>query len=106
MNERFPILDGENLGFNEKVSVRAENKAKKSAERAPGKRPNGGKKSAQLVSEDSAALDFAELYRGKLLYDHDAGAWYEWTGYYWKREGTGLALEEAYPSDSGRSIGS
>ena len=59
-------------------------------------KPNGGaRKASPKVTEDSAALDFAELYRGKLLYDHDAGAWHEWTGYHWKREGTGLALEWA-----------
>jgi len=48
-----------------------------------------------LVTEDSAALEFAQLYRGKLLYDHNVGAWHEWTGSHWRRETTGLAFEWA-----------
>ena len=56
---------------------------------------NGAGAKRPKTTEDSAALDFAALYRGKLLYDHDAGAWHEWTGDHWKREGTGLALEWA-----------
>lgn len=69
-------------------------------EHGPDKRkPNGGSKLksdySSKITEDGAALEFAELYRGKLLFDHDAGAWFEWTGSHWKREGTGLALEWA-----------
>jgi putative DNA primase/helicase len=48
-----------------------------------------------VVTEDSAALEFAEIYRGKLLYDHDEGCWFEWAGSHWRRESTGLALEWA-----------
>ena len=32
-----------------------------------------------LLTEDSAALEFTDKYRGKLLYDHDVGAWFRWT---------------------------
>lgn len=46
-----------------------------------------------LLSEDSVALAFADLYRGKLLFDHDAGAWFQWDGSRWKQERTRLAFE-------------
>jgi putative DNA primase/helicase len=65
------------------------------AEKESGKRAKGKKAAFPSISEDAAALEFARLYRGKLLFDHDAGAWFEWTGCHWKREGTGLALEWA-----------
>lgn len=48
-----------------------------------------------VVTEDSAALQFAERYAGKLLYDHDVGAWFTWSGSHWRRETTGLAFEWA-----------
>jgi putative DNA primase/helicase len=70
------------------------------AKKARGKRRANGQAQAKKaasphISEDAAALEFARLYRGKLLFDHDVGAWFEWTGSRWKREGTGLALEWA-----------
>src|SRR5262249_17767447 len=45
-----------------------------------------------LVTEDSAAIQFAERYRGDLLFDHDAGWWHAWTGSRWAHERTGLAF--------------
>ena len=33
-----------------------------------------------LITEDSAALAFAQKYRGELLFDHDAGTWFRWLG--------------------------
>jgi putative DNA primase/helicase len=48
-----------------------------------------------LVTEDSAALEFAALHTGKLLFDHDAGCWFEWAGPHWRKESTGLAFEWA-----------
>jgi len=48
-----------------------------------------------LVTEDEAAIRFAERYRGKLRYCHDHGAWFEWSGSIWKRNGTGLAFHFA-----------
>jgi putative DNA primase/helicase len=50
---------------------------------------------ASEITEDSAALDFAGLHRDQLRFDHDAGAWFCWTGSHWRREGTKLALEWA-----------
>jgi putative DNA primase/helicase len=46
-----------------------------------------------VLSEDAVALAFAELYRGKLLFDHDVSAWFQWDGAHWKRERTKLAFE-------------
>ena len=45
-----------------------------------------------LVTEDSAALAFAQQYRGELLFDHDAGCWFCWTGNHWQQERTKLAF--------------
>jgi putative DNA primase/helicase len=47
------------------------------------------------ITQASAALDFVRRYNGKLLFDHDAGAWFHWTGKIWEKETTGLALEYA-----------
>jgi predicted nucleic acid-binding protein len=33
-----------------------------------------------LITEDAAALAFAQQYRGELLFDHSAGTWFRWTG--------------------------
>ena len=79
--------------YNSEEEFRAA-EAKLSAERrANGKRAKAKKAAFPSITEDGAAL--ARLYAGKLLFDHDAGAWFEWTGCHWKREGTGLALEWA-----------
>lgn len=48
-----------------------------------------------IVTEDSAALRFADLFRDKLRYCHDAGAWFEWTGTVWRQNKTGLAFNWA-----------
>jgi putative DNA primase/helicase len=45
-----------------------------------------------VVTEDSAALAFAEQYRGELLFDHDAKSWFRWTGNHWQQERTKLAF--------------
>jgi putative DNA primase/helicase len=46
----------------------------------------------EIVTEDSAALRFAELYRNELRYCHDTGAWFEWDGVVWKQDRTGRAF--------------
>jgi putative DNA primase/helicase len=48
-----------------------------------------------VVTEDSAALAFAERYKGQLLFDHDSGSWFRWDGNHWKRERTRLAFNWA-----------
>jgi putative DNA primase/helicase len=47
----------------------------------------------QVLSEDAVALVFAERHRGGLLFDHDIGAWFRWTGTHWQQERTRLAFE-------------
>lgn len=48
-----------------------------------------------VVTEDSAAMEFAALYGDKLRYCHETGAWFQWTGAIWKPERTGLAFHWA-----------
>lgn len=48
-----------------------------------------------LVTEDSAALQFADEYRNRLRYCHDTGSWFEWSGSIWTRNRVGLAFEWA-----------
>jgi putative DNA primase/helicase len=47
------------------------------------------------VTEDSAALEFADRYRDELRFDHDIGKWFRWTGKYWECERTKLAFDYA-----------
>ena len=44
------------------------------------------------VTEDAAAVRFAEVYAERLLYCHDTGAWFEWDGAAWKQNRTKLAF--------------
>jgi putative DNA primase/helicase len=48
-----------------------------------------------IVTEDSAALTFADRYGSKLRFDHDLGKWYYWTGKHWQCERTKLAFDWA-----------
>jgi P4 family phage/plasmid primase-like protien len=45
------------------------------------------------LNEDFLALQFARLHSDKLKYCHHRGAWYEWTGTYWRIEETRLAFD-------------
>jgi putative DNA primase/helicase len=47
----------------------------------------------KAVTEDSAALEFAERYRDALRYDHEIGRWFRWSGRFWECERTKLAFE-------------
>jgi putative DNA primase/helicase len=47
------------------------------------------------LSEDAAALMFAERFQGRLLYDHDAGRWLEWDGMRWRPDRTDRAFHYA-----------
>jgi putative DNA primase/helicase len=47
------------------------------------------------ITHDAAALEFARQFSGKLLYDHTAASWFQWTGTHWQKELTGLAFELA-----------
>jgi putative DNA primase/helicase len=48
-----------------------------------------------IVTEDSAGLAFTERHAGTLLFDHDAGSWFNWIGSHWRKETTGLAFSWA-----------
>lgn len=54
--------------------------------------PNDIDLSAYQPTEDGIALAFEAKFAGHLRYDHNAGAWFEWTGARWKREETQLAF--------------
>ena len=58
--------------------------------------------SNELLTEDSAALEFARIYGDKLKFDHDAGKWREWTGAIWRENNTGLAFN--YARDLARDL--
>lgn len=46
-------------------------------------------------TQDNVGILFRNYFRDKLLYAHDAGSWYQWTGSHWKAERTGLAFNFA-----------
>ena len=71
------------------LAQRAQAKSHASNDVAPGNVGN------DLLTEDEAAFRFAETYNDRLRYCHDHGAWFEWTGSIWKRNGTGLAFHWA-----------
>jgi putative DNA primase/helicase len=52
-------------------------------------------KPGAIVTEDSAALEFARRHVGQLLFDHDAGRWLRWTGSHWRIETTKIAFDWA-----------
>ena len=47
------------------------------------------------IKEDGVALAFTEMHGDTLLFDHDAGLWFEWQGDRWKSETTGRAFNYA-----------
>lgn len=47
------------------------------------------------LTEDGVARAFTARFKGRLRFDHEAGAWYEWMGDHWRRDGTGLAFQFA-----------
>jgi putative DNA primase/helicase len=55
----------------------------------------GAQSSENLITEDSAALQFTALYRDQLRYCHDTGAWFVWDGSRWRKNTTGLAFHWA-----------
>ena len=76
-----------------------------SSARATGGEAEAEEEETPLVTEDLAALEFAALHAGKLLFDHDAGIWFEWAGSHWRKETTGLAFEWARQLARGLSDG-
>lgn len=54
-----------------------------------------GRRSNAIVTEDSAAQEFAQLYADQLRYCHDTGSWFQWDGAIWRRNRTRLAFQWA-----------
>jgi putative DNA primase/helicase len=50
---------------------------------------------AELLTEDSVALAFADRYRAELRFDHHVGKWHVWDGARWRCEDTCLAFFQA-----------
>ena len=50
---------------------------------------------ADLVTEDAVALLFERRHAGQLLFDHDVGSWFVWTGQRWQKDQTRIAFEWA-----------
>lgn len=59
-------------------------------------------------NEDGDASLFIELHRGRFVYDHAAGVWFEWAGHYWKEDTIDRATEaltgviDLYATEAGR----
>src|ERR1700687_756465 len=49
----------------------------------------------EAVTEDAAAIAFAERYGSRLRFDHDVGRWFVWSGQHWQGETTDLAFSYA-----------
>jgi putative DNA primase/helicase len=47
------------------------------------------------LTEDSGALVFTDRYRDRLLFDHDIGKWFVWTGTHWLCDKKWLAFSRA-----------
>lgn len=45
-----------------------------------------------ILTEDSAAMQFAAAFRDRLRYCHDAGQWFEWSGSIWQANKTDIAF--------------
>jgi putative DNA primase/helicase len=60
--------------------------------RDPGFDPQAPPGTEPLLTEDAAALVFAEQYRAQLRYCHHTGAWFRWNGQIWRREETAIAF--------------
>lgn len=46
-----------------------------------------------VVTQDAIARIFARRYKDHLRYCHHSGAWYVWSGAYWRKDETDLALQ-------------
>lgn len=48
-----------------------------------------------IITEDSAALDFVDAHCEDLRYCHTAGAWFRWNGAFWQKDQTRSAFQWA-----------
>jgi putative DNA primase/helicase len=65
--------------------------------------PNG-KNTAKGANEDAIADAFAARHVDNLRYCHERGAWFKWSGEYWKRDRCRLAFEYARQAARGANI--
>ena len=48
-----------------------------------------------IVTEDSAALEFVRLHGTDVRYCHDTGSWFRWTGNFWAQDRTSVVYQWA-----------
>ncbi len=77
-----------------KIGERSRRSSATHSTRADDAEPSRGD-NVGLVTEDEGAILFAERHQGQLRFCHDHGAWFEWTGSIWKRNGTARAFHFA-----------
>src|SRR5829696_4961517 len=63
--------------------------------RGKGKRAEKSDFRSSIVTEDSAAQEFAARYSARLRYCHSTRAWFEWDGVRWCQNMTGRAFQLA-----------
>lgn len=79
------------------TSIQAQVQAAAGAEASSFQAPDQPPATAQVISdsdlwtavnsgEDGDSWLFVQLHRGKLLFDHAAGVWYEWGGHSWRED--------------------
>jgi putative DNA primase/helicase len=51
--------------------------------------------SNDIVTEDSAAVEFVDRHCDVLRYCHSTGAWFRWNGVFWHKDQTGIAFQWA-----------
>jgi len=64
-------------------------RAARAAKKAAASLPN------DIVTEDSAAMQFVEEHGDRLRFCHSTGAWFHWNGAYWAKDQTGRAFNWA-----------
>jgi putative DNA primase/helicase len=55
-------------------------------------RPVANDNSLWVLTEDMAAATFAQMNKGVLRYCHSTGAWFQWDGNIWSKDGTNAVL--------------
>ena len=51
--------------------------------------------SNDIITEDSAALNFVDQRGDSLRFCHSTGAWFRWNGVFWAKDDTGVAYHWA-----------
>jgi putative DNA primase/helicase len=90
------FLDGQIKGFETLEKVVEAYELNRAAQEAIGGNPRPGPGPRNdIVTEDSAAVEFVEENVDKLRYCHSTGSWFQWDGNIWRREDTQLAFHWA-----------